>query len=222
MAKRIGGVEIQMQIMMKGLLFVLVLAACVAAVPARAAEMMAPDVLARSVTDEVLAVIRADKDVQSGNQKRVLELVEAKVLPHFDFARMAQLAMGRNWRQASIEQQKALTGEFRTLLVRTYTAAFTHYRNQTVEYRPLRLVPDETEVTVRSLVRQPDGQPVAVDYSMEKTERGWKVYNVKIEGISLVENYRNTFNSEVQKNGVDGLIRSLAEKNRTLAQASPK
>ncbi len=207
---------------MKECLFAFILAACFAAVPVRAAEVLAPDALAKSVTDEVLAVIRADKDIQSGSQKKLLDLVETKVLPHFDFTRMVQLAMGRNWRQASAEQQKALTGEFRTLLVRTYTAAFTQYKNRTVEYRPLRLAPDETDVTVKSLVQQPGGQPVAVDYSMERTDKGWKVYNVKIEGISLVENYRNTFNSEVQKNGVDGLIKALAEKNKTLAQVSQK
>ncbi|MBX9812271.1 MAG: ABC transporter substrate-binding protein [Burkholderiales bacterium] len=200
-------------------LFSFVLAAFVAAVPARAAEMPAPDALAKSVTDEVLAVVRADRGIQSGDQKKVLDLVEAKVLPHFNFTRMAQLAMGKHWRQASAEQQKALTSEFRALLVRTYTAAFTQYKNQTVEYRPLRLAPDETDVVVKSLIRQPNGQPIAVDYGMEKTDQGWKVYNVKIEGVSLVENYRNTFSTEVQRNGVDGLIKSLAEKNKTLAQA---
>ncbi|MDP1717745.1 MAG: ABC transporter substrate-binding protein [Burkholderiales bacterium] len=207
---------------MKKYLFSLLLAACVAAGAVRAAEFQAPDVLAKSVTDEVMAIILADKDIQSGNQKKVLDLVEAKVVPHFNFARMAQLAMGKNWRQASAEQQKALTNEFRTLLVRTYTAAFTSYKNQTVEYRPLRLAPDETDTVVKSLIKQPSGQPIAIDYGMEKTDKGWKVYNVKIEGISLVENYRNTFNSEVQKNGVDGLIKSLAEKNKVLAQASQK
>lgn len=205
---------------MKKYLFTFVLAACFAAVPVRAAEMVAPDALAKSVTDEVLAIVRADKDIQSGNKKKVLDLVETKVVPHFNFAHMAQLAMGKNWRQASAEQQKALTGEFRTLLVRTYTAAFTQYKNQTVEYRPLQLAPEDTDVVVKSLIKQPSGQPVAIDYGMEKTDKGWKVYNVKIEGISLVENYRNTFNSEVQRNGVDGLIRSLAEKNKMLAQVT--
>lgn len=205
---------------MKKYLFPLLLAICVATGAARATDMPAPDVLAKSVTDEVLAIVRADKDIQSGNKKKVLDLVETKVVPHFNFPHMAQLAMGKNWRQASAEQQKALTGEFRTLLVRTYTAAFTQYKNQTVEYRPLQLAPDETDAVVKSLITQPGGQPIAIDYGMEKTDKGWKVYNVKIEGISLVENYRNTFNSEVQRNGVDGLIKSLAEKNKTLAQVS--
>jgi phospholipid transport system substrate-binding protein len=207
--------------MMKYLTF-FVLAACFAAVPVRAAEIMAPDVLAKSVTDEVLAIIRADKDIQAGNQKKVLDLVESKVVPHFNFQHMAQLAMGKNWRQASAEQQNVLTHEFRTLLVRTYTAAYTQYKNQIVEYRSLRLAPDDTDAVVKSVIMQPGGKPITIDYGMEKTDKGWKVYNVKIEGISLVENYRNTFNSEVQKNGVDGLIKTLTEKNKMLAQASQK
>jgi phospholipid transport system substrate-binding protein len=182
--------------------------------PARA-QGLAPDALAKSVTEEVLALIRADKDIQSGSQKKVLELVEAKVLPHFSFPRMTQLAMGRNWRAANPEQQKRLVGEFRALLVRTYTTAFTQYKNQTVEYKPVRMAAADTEVVVQSLIKQNSGPPIAVDYNMEKTDAGWKVYNLKIEGISLVENYRNTFNTEIQKNGVDGLIATLAEKNRS-------
>jgi phospholipid transport system substrate-binding protein len=191
---------------------------CIA--PVRA-QGLAPDALAKSVTEEVLAVIRADKDIQSGNQKKVLELVEAKVLPHFSFPRMTQLAMGRNWRAANPEQQKKLVGEFRTLLVRTYTTAFTQYKNQTVDYKPARMSAADTEVVVQSLIKQNSGPPIAVDYNMEKTDAGWKVYNLKIEGISLVENYRNTFNTEIQKNGVDGLIATLAEKNRS-TQVSQK
>lgn len=196
----------------------IMLALCAGTALAAAAEVPAPDVLARSVTDEVLRIVRADKDIQSGNREKVLELVESKIVPHFNFVRMTQLAMGRNWRQASADQQKRLVGEFRTLLVRTYTSAFTQYRNQTVEYRRPRMASGDTDVVVQSFIRQPSGQPVAVDYNMEKTDAGWKVYNVKIEGISLVENYRNTFNTEVQKNGVDGLIKSLADKNRTMVQ----
>lgn len=179
---------------------------------------LGPDALAKSVTDEVLAIVRADKDLQSGNRKKVLELVESKILPHFNFTRMTQLAMGRNWRQASPEQRKVLVVEFRTLLVRTYTAAFTQYRNETIDYRPARMKPGDTDAVVQSFVHRPGAQPVAVDYSMEKTSDGWKVYNVKIEGVSLVETYRNTFNTEVQKSGVDGLIRTLTERNRELAQ----
>jgi len=179
------------------------------------AQGQAPDALARSVTDDVLAVIRADKDIQGGNQRKVLDLVEAKVLPHFNFQTMTQLAMGRNWRSANPEQQKQLVAEFRTLLVRTYTTAFTSYKNQTVDYKPVRMKPDDTDVLVQSLVKQPSGPPVAVDYNMEKIGGAWKVYNVKIEGISLIENYRNSFNTEVQKSGVDGLIKALQDKNRS-------
>jgi phospholipid transport system substrate-binding protein len=204
--------------MMKHVL-VFLLGACPLWAPALfASEAIAPDALARSVTDEVLAIVRADKEIQAGNQRKVHELVEAKVVPHFNFVRMTQLAMGRNWREASPEQQKRLVEEFRTLLVRTYTAAFTQYKNQSVEYRRPRMAAGDTDVVVQSLVKQPNGPPVAVDYSMEKTERGWKVYNVKIEGVSMVENYRNTFNTEVQRSGIDGLIKSLADKNRTLLQ----
>ena len=186
------------------------------------AQMMAPDALAKSVTDEVLAVIRADKEIQSGNQKKVLELVEAKVLPHFSFPRMTQLAMGKNWRGANAEQQKRLIEEFRALLVRTYTTALTQYKNQVVEYKPVRMAAGDTDVVVQSQIKQNSGPPVAVDYTMEKTDAGWKVYNLKIEGISLVENYRNTFNTEVQKHGVDGLIATLAQKNRSATQVTQK
>jgi phospholipid transport system substrate-binding protein len=186
-----------------------------------AAGDVAPDTLARSVTDEVLAIVRADKDLQAGHSQKVAQLVESKVLPHFNFTHMTQLAVGRNWRQATPEQQNALTEEFKMLLVRTYTTAFAQYRNQTVDYRPLRMAAGDTDVVVKSLIKQPAGQPVAVDYSMEKLAAGWKVYDVKIEGISLVENYRNTFNAEIQRNGVDGLIRALGDKNRALsAQAA--
>jgi phospholipid transport system substrate-binding protein len=191
----------------------------VTAAPAGAADALAPDALAKSVTQDVLEAVRADKDLQSGNSQKVLQLVESKVLPHFDFARMTQLAMGRNWRRATPEQQKSLTNEFRTLLVRTYTAAFTQYRNQTVDYKPVKLAPADTDVIVKSIINQPGAQPVAVDYGMFKSAEGWKVYDVKIEGISLVENYRGTFNTEVQRNGVDGLIKALSDKNRSPAQA---
>jgi phospholipid transport system substrate-binding protein len=203
--------------MNKRLIAFLLACFCCAAQVAAAADV-APDALAKSVTDDVLEAVRADKDLQNGNSQKVLQLVESKVLPHFNFARMTQLAMGKNWRAAQPEQQKALVGEFRTLLVRTYAAAFSGYKNQSVDYRPLKLAPTDTDVTVKSLINQPGAQPIAVDYSMEKTGQGWKVYDVKIEGISLVDNYRNTFNTEVQKNGVDGLIKALSDKNKSSAQ----
>ena len=173
-----------------------------------------PDALARAVTDDVLKTIRADKDLQAGNPRKVADLIDAKIAPHFEFTSMTRLAMGRNWSQANPAQKKALTEEFRVLLVRTYTTAFTQYRDQMIEYRPLKLAPDETDVVVKSLIKQSGGQPIAVDYRMERTDKGWKVYDVKIEGISLVENYRGTFNTEVQKSGIDGLIKTLSDKNK--------
>jgi phospholipid transport system substrate-binding protein len=204
---------------MKQFICAVVMAA--AAASAFAATDVAPDALARSVTDEVLAIVRADKDLQAGNPQKVAQLVEAKVLPHFNFPHMTQLAVGKNWRQATAEQQSALTDEFKTLLVRTYTTAFAQYRNQSVDYRPVRMGANDTDVVVKSVIKQPAGQPIAIDYSMEKLAGAWKVYDVKIEGISLVENYRNTFNSQIQKGGVDGLIKALADKNKALAvQAS--
>lgn len=206
---------------MKKILMAVLLA--VSATFAWASTDVAPDVLARSVTDEVLAIVRADKELQAGNPQKVAQLVETKVLPHFNFAQMTQLAVGRNWRQASPEQQKVLVEEFKNLLVRTYTAAFTGYRNQTIEYRPLRMAPTDTDVIVKSLVKQPAGQPIAIDYSMSRSAGAWKVYDVKIEGISLVENYRNTFNNEIQRTGIDGLIRVLTDKNKALtAQAQAR
>ena len=204
--------------MMKSLLPGLLAIGCLAGTPAHAQGVAAPDTLAKSVTDEVLAVLRADKDIHAGNQKKVVDLIEAKVIPHFNFTRMTRLAVGRNWRQASPEQQKALIEQFRVLLVRTYAAAFTAYRNQTIEVRPVRMQPGDQEVVVKSLINQPSGPPVTVDYSMEKLDKGWKVYDVAIEGVSLVQNYRGTFSTEVQRGGIEGLIKSLTEKNRQLVR----
>jgi phospholipid transport system substrate-binding protein len=194
---------------------------CVAASPVSAQNIQAPDALAKSVTDEVLAVLRTDKDIQAGNQKKVVELVEKKVLPHFEFARMTRLAVGPNWRQANPEQQKQLISEFRALLVQTYAATFTAYRNQTIEYRPLRMDPKDTEVVVKSQIIQPNGKPVNVDYKMEKTDGGWKVYDVVVADLSLVQNYRGSFESEVRKGGIDGLIKALTDKNKQLAAGPP-
>lgn len=204
--------------MTKKFLSALLTILCLAGVPAQAQGTTLPDALAKSVTDEVLAILRSDNERNSSNQKKVADLIEAKVLPHFNFTRMTQLAVGRYWRQASPEQQKALVEEFRVLLVRTYTAAFTGYRNQTINYKPVRLQPNDTEVVVRSQINQPGGQPVAVDYSMERTDKGWKVYDVTIEGVSLVQNYRSTFAAEVQRGGIDGLIKTLSERNKQFAQ----
>ena len=183
--------------------------------------MTAPDVLARSVTEEVLQILRSDKDLQSGNQRKARELIETRIAPHFNFTGMTRLALGRNWNAANLEQRRQLVTEFRALLVQTYTASLILFKDQKIEYRPLKMAPTDTDVIVRSLVRSSSGaDPVQVDYDMEKTDEGWKVYNVKIGGVSLVENYRGTFNTEITKNGIDGLISMLRERNRSLLAQS--
>lgn len=185
------------------------------------AQETAPDVLVKSITHDVTAIIKQDKDIQSGNLTKVIALVETKILPHFNFTRMTQIAMARNWRLATPEQQKELTGEFKTLLVRTYSTALTSYRDQAIDVKPLRAKPGDTEVTVRSEVKQPGAQSVTIDYEMEKTPAGWKAFDVKIGGVSLVTTYRETFASEVREHGVDGLVKSLAAKNRQ-GEARPR
>jgi len=175
---------------------------------------VAPDQLVKNVTNEVLEIVRTDKDIQSGNSKRVIDLVEAKVLPHFNFTHMTQLAMARDWRVATPAQQKTLTDEFRTLLVRTYSKALTEYKQQTIEFKPFSAKAGETDVKVRTQVIQSGAKPVPLDYFLEKQPAGWKVFDIEVGGISLVTNYRESFASEVRKSGVDGLISSLQAKNR--------
>ncbi|OGA25633.1 MAG: hypothetical protein A3I02_09410 [Betaproteobacteria bacterium RIFCSPLOWO2_02_FULL_67_26] len=203
--------------MMKNLLMSLFAMSLLASVPAPAAEMPAPDALAKSVTEDVLVVLRSDKDIQAGDVRKVVDLVEKRVLPHFNFVRMTRLAVGVNWRQASPEQQKSLVNEFRTLLVHTYAATFVAYRNQTIDIRPLRMDAKDTEVVVKSQINQPGGKPLTVDYRMEKTDAGWKVYDVVVADLSLVQNYRGSFETEVRKGGIDGLIKALVDKNKRLA-----
>jgi phospholipid transport system substrate-binding protein len=174
---------------------------------------MAPDVMVKNTADEVLTIIRSDKDIQSGNTKKVVELAEAKVLPHFDFGRMTRLAMGRNWNKATDAQKEALVKEFRTLLVRTYSVSLAQYKNQTLETKPLAAGAGDSEVTVKTLVLQPGGQPIPIDYRMAKTQEGWKVFDIAVEGVSLVTNYRGEFNAQVEKGGVEGLLKTLVERN---------
>jgi len=188
--------------------------------PALAAAQETPDQLVKRTTDEVLAIIKADKDLQSGNMSKVVALAEQKVLPHFDFTRMARLAVGRNWAQANDAQKESLTNEFRTLLVRTYSTSLSQYRNQTIEVKPTRLGPQDKEAVVKTAVIQQGGPPIPIDYVMEKADSGWKVYDVIIDGASLVTTYRGTFNDQIQKGGVDGLIKTLQERNRSGAEPS--
>lgn len=193
---------------MKKILFILILLFS----PLAASQDQGADTLVKTITEEVLSTLRQSKD--SGNSRRVADLVETKVLPHFDFVRMTQLALAVNWRRASPDQQKVLTQEFKTLLVRTYSAALTNYRDQTVDFRPLRARPEDTEVTVRTEIRQKGAQPVQIDYDMQKTPSGWKVFDVKIAGVSLITTYKDEFASQIRQSGVDGLIKTLSDKNR--------
>jgi phospholipid transport system substrate-binding protein len=192
-----------------------------ALVPALAAAQEAPDALVKRTTDEVLAIIKADKDVQSGNTAKVVALAEQKVLPHFDFARMARLAVGRNWAQASEAQKEALVKEFRTMLVRTYSSSLSQYRNQTIEVKPLKLGANDKEAVVKTAVIQQGGPQIPIDYAMEKADGGWKVYDVIIDGASLVTTYRGTFNEQVQKGGIDGLVKTLQDRNRSPEPPKP-
>jgi phospholipid transport system substrate-binding protein len=194
----------------------------VALVPAFALAQEAPDALVKRVTDEVLAIIKADKDLQSGNSRKIAELAEAKVLPHFDFPRMTRLAVGRSWQQASDAQKEALTKEFRTLLVRTYSTSLSAYRNQTIEVKPVKMSAADKEVTVRTAVIQQGGPQIPIDYAMEKADSGgWKVYDVVIDGASLVTTYRGSFNEQVQRGGIDGLLKTLVERNAGPPPAAP-
>jgi len=185
----------------------------VALVPALAFAQEGPDAMVKRISDEVLTIIKQDKDLQAGNSAKVVELAEQKVLPHFDFTRMTRLAVGRNWAQASDAQKEALTKEFRTMLVRTYSTSLTAYRNQTIEVKPTKMSPADKETVVRTQVLQQGGPPIPIDYSMEKMDSGWKVYDVVIDGASLVTTYRGTFNDQIQKGGIDGLLKTLQERN---------
>ncbi|MBI5658423.1 MAG: ABC transporter substrate-binding protein [Nitrosomonadales bacterium] len=184
------------------------------------ADMPDPDVLIKDTVRDVLAIVKQDKDIQAGNQKKILDLVDAKVLPHFNFARMTQLAVGKHWRHASPEQKQTLVAEFRNLLVRTYTKAFTVYRDQTVEVKPFKMAANATEVTVKTLIIKPGEPDIPVNYDLEKTADGWKAFDLTIEGVSLVSNYRSTFSDQIQQSGIEGLIRTLVEKNQS-ASSTP-
>jgi phospholipid transport system substrate-binding protein len=186
-----------------------------------AQEGAAPDELVRRTTTDVLNIIKADKDLQSGDTRKIVQLAEEKVLPNFNFARMTQLAVGKSWRDANDAQKQALTKEFRTLLVRTYSTSLTQYRNQTIDVKPAKVGAGDTETVVKTLINQPGGQPIPIDYSMEKTATGWKAYDIVVDGVSLVTNYRSTFAEEVRKGGVDGLVKTLADRNAKSAEAKP-
>lgn len=177
----------------------------------------APDALVQGVTNDVLTIVRQDKAIQSGDTTRALELVEERVLPHFNFQRMTMLAVGRDWRSATPAQQARLVEAFRTLLVRTYSNALTQYRDQVIDFKPVRMSPSDTMVQVKTEVKQSGAQAIGIDYTLEKTPAGWKVFDVVVAGVSLVTNYRGSFGAEIRNGGVDGLIRSLESKNQSLS-----
>jgi phospholipid transport system substrate-binding protein len=178
--------------------------------------MERPDTLVDNTAQEVLTIIRQDKELRAGNHAKLLDLIESKILPHFDFKRMTQLAMGKNWSKAAPEQQQTLVNEFRTLLVRTYSNALSTYSNHTIQVEPLKEDPPGDTLVKTKVIQAGGQQPIPIDYSMEKTGDGWKVYDVTVAGVSLVTNYRSTFNSQVSEGGVDKLIKTLSDKNKSL------
>jgi phospholipid transport system substrate-binding protein len=200
----------------------LVLVAVLTPVAPALAAGEAPDALVQSVAADVLKIIQQDRELRAGSQSKMAELIEEKIVPHFDFQRMTRLAVGRNWRQATPAQQKQLVDEFRTLLVRSYSTAYSAYRDIEVEVKPVRLQPSDEDVQVRTLIKLPNGAPpVSVDYSMFKASSSWKVYDVTVDGVSLVTTYRSTFADQVSKGGIDGLVKSLAEMNAAKSAPPP-
>ena len=187
----------------------------VALAPLGAAAQESPDAMVKRIADEVVAIVKTDKDLQAGNSAKVVQLAEQKVLPHFDFTRMTRLAVGRNWQQATPEQREALIKEFRTLLVRTYSSSLSQYRDQKIQVKPLQASPTDEDVLVRTAVIQENGPQIPIDYRMEKAKDGWKVYDVVIDGASLVTTYRGSFNDQIQRSGIDGLVKTLQDRNRS-------
>jgi phospholipid transport system substrate-binding protein len=191
-------------------------AGSVLAAPAPASAE-APDTLVKRVSTEVIESVKADKDIQAGNRNKIMELVQAKILPYVDSEKMTSLAAGRFWRQATPEQQKQLSDEFRTLLVYTYSGALSTIRNETVEFKPFRADPSDNEVEVRSQVNMSRGEPITLNYRLTRTPQGWKIFDINVLGAWLVETYKSTFTSEISKGGIDGLIKKLQERNKQLA-----
>ena len=178
---------------------------------------LSPDRLVDKTVKEVIEIIQKDEELKNGNKDKMLDLIETKILPHFNFTRMTQLAMGQHWSTAAPEQQQKLVNEFRTLLVRTYSNALNSHSNETIKVNPVKQLGDKAETTVRTVVIQGNGkEPLPIDYSMEKKPDGWKIYDVTVAGVSLVTNYRGSFNSQVRKGGVEGLLKVLTDKNKSL------
>jgi phospholipid transport system substrate-binding protein len=196
---------------------VVVLLSTLLLAPTTWAVETSPDTLVNNTAQEVLTIIRQDKGIKSGKKARLLNLVEDKIIPHFDFSRMTRLAMGKNWSKAAPRQQQEIANQFRTLLVRTYYKALSVYSDHTIKVTPIKDIAGNTNVTVKTQAIQNNGHhPVSINYSMEKTSNGWKVYDITVGGISLVINYRGSFNSQIRRGGIEGLLKTLADKNRML------
>lgn len=210
-----------MKILNKFLVAVFTLAALAFAATAQAAEE-APDALVKRISQEVLDIAKADREIQGGNQKRVLELVELKVLPYIDFQRMTALAAGHYWREATPEQQAQLTAEFRSLLIYTYSGAISQIKDQRLDFKPFRAAATDTEVEVRSQVLQSRGEPIQLNYRLQRSVSGWKIYDINVLGAWLVETYKGNFSAEISKSGIDGLIKALSDKNKRLAASAAK
>jgi phospholipid transport system substrate-binding protein len=172
-----------------------------------------PEALVKKITEEVLAALKTDKQLAAGDREKAVKLAEQKILPHVDFEEATRLAVGRGWKEASPEQRKKLIAEFRNMLVRTYSNAIGTYEGQTMKVLPSRVKPGEGEATVRNQFLRPGGKPILIDYSMRKTDSGWKIYDIVVEGVSLVLTYRSEFDAVVKQEGIDGLIKRLAQKN---------
>ena len=173
-----------------------------------------PDALVKRTAEDVLATVKSDADIQAGDQDKIFALAEEKIVPNFNFDKVSRLVLGKNWTKATPDQKTAFQAEFRTLLIRTYATALSKYKNQTIEYKPLRMADGATTASVKTAILQPAGQPIAVDYSLEKKADVWKVYDIVIEGVSLVTNYRGQFAQEIRQNGLDSLIKKLGDKNK--------
>jgi phospholipid transport system substrate-binding protein len=176
-----------------------------------------PEALVKKITEEVLAALKTDKQLAAGDREKAVKLAEQKILPHVDFEEATRLAVGRGWKEASPEQRKKLIAEFRNMLVRTYSNAIGTYEGQTMKVLPSRVKPGEGEATVRNQFLRPGGKPILIDYSMRKTDSGWKIYDIVVEGVSLVLTYRSEFDAVVKQEGVDGLIKRLGQKNTPAA-----
>lgn len=183
---------------------------------AQAVDTSNPDTMIKTVTQQVLDQIKADKQIQSGNITRITELVNEKILPYTDFTRTTRLVMGRNWNSATPQQQKQIVEQFKMLLIRTYSGALAQVRDQQVQYKPFRASPDDTDVVVRSVVIN-NGSPIQLDYRLYKTPQGWKVYDINVLGAWLIQAYQQQFNEQISQHGVDGLLQFLTQRNEQLA-----